>query len=473
VRTRSSAQHRISAARRVGGTVVAAGVAAVLAATVATPATAQSAGSSGSSGSAGSSGSSGSGGAPGGPCGQSTGSSSGSLGRVLPPWITGAPDGRLPVLTGRTKAIEMVTGPGSPNDTIERFNVSGTDLGIMWDNENAGGIHETMVAFGDTVGDCDAVGDDWRSNVLFRSSDTDLTNGIRIDSSPLLPDPPGPADFSKEVVPGWGLPNEYTVIPTAGVAVGGVQYMRVMGVQSWDTPGEWTTIYSALASSTDNGENWNLDPLTARANVAGLDVPGVPQFDADNEKFQQSAFVKKDGYVYEFGTPSGRSGSALLARVPEAQIADLAAYTYWNGSAWVPDLASAATVIDSPVSELSVQWNSYLNKYVAMYTDQTNSIVIRQADNLEGPWSGTQTILSGLLVPSLYGGFMHPWSNGRYLEFVGTTWDRYNVIYFRTDLNGLQMAPADQADRPDPATTGEARRVGTELPSGEVVPVTE
>ena len=467
VRSHLSTHLRTTAVRRVSGAVVAAGVAVVLAAGAATPATGQSLGSSGSSGSAGS------GAAPGGPCGQSEGGSTGSLGKVLPPWITGSPDGGLPVLTGRTRAIEMVTGPGSPNDTINRFNVSGTDLGIMWDNDNAGGAHQTMIAFGDTVGDCGAEGDDWRSNVLFRSADTDLATGMRIDSSPLMPVPPGPANVSKEVVPGFGIPGEYTVIPTAGIAVGGVQYMRVMGVQSWDTPGNWTTLYSALASSTDNGENWTLDPLTARPNVAGLDIPGIPNFDARNADFQQSAFVKNGGFVYEFGTRSGRSGSALLARVPEAQIADLGAYTYWNGSAWVPDLASAMAVIESPVSELSVQWNSYLNKYVAMYTDQTNSLVIRQADNLEGPWSGTQTILSGILVPALYGGFMHPWSSGRYLEFVGTTWDRYNVIYFRTDLSGLQMASGDQADRPDPAVTGEAQRIGTELPSGEVVPVTE
>ena len=76
--------------------------------------------------------------ANGGPCGQGgsgsgSGSASGSIGKALP-WITGSPDGGLPQLTGRTKAVEMVTGPGSPNDTIDRFNVSGTDLGIMWDN---------------------------------------------------------------------------------------------------------------------------------------------------------------------------------------------------------------------------------------------------------------------------------------------------------------------------------------------------
>ncbi|NLU85187.1 DUF4185 domain-containing protein, partial [Rhodococcus sp. HNM0569] len=164
-----------------------------------------------------------------------------------------------------------------------------------------------------------------------------------------------------------------------------------------------------------------------RANTPGVDVPGLPAVAAGNENFQQSAFVHgADGWLYEFGTPSGRFGPARLARVQGADIDNLAAYEYWNGSTWEPDISAAADVIPGSVSELSVQWNSYLNKFVAMYTDPVKGLVIRQAEQLEGPWSGTETILSSVLLPSLYGGFMHPWSDGRYLNFVLTTWDRYN-----------------------------------------------
>ncbi|QNG21128.1 DUF4185 domain-containing protein [Rhodococcus triatomae] len=407
--------------------------------------------------------------AQGGPCGQSSGSSgsaalgssSGSLRDFGLPWLTGPPDGGVPQLVGRTQAIEMVTGPGSPNETIERFNVSGTDLGIMWDAYNG----DVLMAFGDTVGDCDVPGDDWRSNVLFRSNDRNLADGMRIDSSPL----DGP-NHSRQVIHGLfglppGSPIEYTVIPTAGVAVGTDQYVRYMSVRSWDTPGNWTTNYSGLARSTDNGETWTTEPSTARVNAAGLDIPGLPAVSAGNENFQQSAFVPgADGWIYEFGTPSGRFGPARLARVQGGQINDLAAYEYWNGSGWVPDISAAAEVIPGTVSELSVQWNDYLNKYVAMYTDPVKGLVIRQADRFEGPWSGTQTLLNGALLPGLYGGFMHPWSSGRNLHFVATTWNRYNVIYMRTDLEGLQMAATDSVDRPDPTTTGESRLLDIEYP---------
>lgn len=410
--------------------------------------------------------------AQGGPCGQSgsggssgssgsSGSASGSLGGFNLPWITGRPDGSVPVLVGRTQAIEMVTGPGSPNQTIERFNVSGTDLGIMWDNNQ----NEILMAFGDTVGDCDVPGEDWRSNVLFRSDDHNLADGMRISSSPL----DGP-NHSRQVISGLfgvppGSPIEFTVIPTAGVSVGADQYARYMSVRSWDTPGNWTTNYSGLARSTDNGETWTTEASTARVNIPGLDIPGLPGVSPGNENFQQSAyFPGSGGWIYEFGTASGRFGPARLARVQGAQINDLAAYEYWNGTAWVPEIADASPVIPGTVSELSVEWNNFLGKYVAMYTEPQRGLVIRQADNLEGPWSGMQTLLNPALLPGLYGGFMHPWSDGRYLHFVVTTWDRYNVIYMRTDLQGLQMSATDAVDGPDPAVTGETQLIGFTAP---------
>ncbi|WP_231569384.1 DUF4185 domain-containing protein [Prescottella defluvii] len=424
----------------------------------------------GSLGSAGSSGSSGSSGSLGSLASGSLGSATGSLINSLP-WITGAPNGALPVLTGKTKAIEMVTGPGSPNNSIERFSVSGTDLGIMWDTGKTGQDREVMVLFGDTVGDCDEPGDQWRSNVLFRSGDESLDDGMRIDSSPL----DGP-NFSRQVIDGL-LPNprggfpEFTVIPTGGVAVDGVQYVRWMSVRSWDTPGEWTTNYSGLATSTDNGERWHTDPSTVRANLDGLGIPGIPPVSPENNDWQMSAFLPGragDDFIYEFGTQSGRSGQARIARVPKAQIADSLAYQYWNGSDWSEDIADAVPVISGKVSELSVQWNPYLNRYVSIYTD-LGGLRMRQALRPEGPWSTADTLIKSAALPSLYGGFMHPWSDGRYLHYVVTTWDRYNVIYMRTDLNGMQRLTG-QAERPDIAVTGEQRLEGFETPEGFITP---
>ncbi|SEC92998.1 protein of unknown function [Rhodococcus jostii] len=340
------------------------------------------------------------------------------------PWLNGS-DGRLPELRGKTQAVAHITGPRSSNDTIGRFRVLGTDLGIMWDN----GGGEILTAFGDTVGLsdnplCGLVGD-WRSNILLRSSDHDLTNGMGIDNSPV----DGP-NHSKEIIQSKKIPGvEQTVIPTTGISVGegpgATQYINYMSVRSWGAPGEWDTNASGIAYSVDNGENWITDPLTLR--------PNVPTTGAEN--FQMGSYVKHDGFVYAFGTPSGRSGDARLSRVKEADIRNLTAYEYWDGKAWVKSNAVvAAPVIPGPVSELSVQFNEYLGQFVAMYTDAGNSVVMRRSDRLESGWSEPEVLVSSRDVPELYGAYMHPWAQGSDLYFLATTWSDYNVMLLRTNL---------------------------------------
>lgn len=49
------------------------------------------------------------------------------------------------------------------------------------------------------------------------------------------------------------------MIPTAGIAVDGVQYLHFMSVRSWGEPGRWRTNYSRIAHSTDGGQTWRTD----------------------------------------------------------------------------------------------------------------------------------------------------------------------------------------------------------------------
>ena len=386
----------------------------------------------------------------------SLGGGSGSLGSAgnptVAPWKTGT-SGYIPVLTGHTQTVELLTGRTSPNNTVDRFGIQGTDLGILWD----GGDGTTYMALGDTFGDCDVPGEQWRSNILFRSTDRVLDDGMRIDDAPM--ELPGVA---KSILPRSNEQGETTVIPTAGVGVGGTtQYLRYMSVATWGVPGEWVTNYSALAKSVDGGENWVPVPGTVRLGtgspalvpeelrVEGEELPSQPQA-------QMSAFLKADGFVYEYQTPSGRSGEAVLARVPEAEIEDPDRYTYWDGSTWKTDPAAARAVIPAPVSELSVDWNAYLGKYIALYSDAQNNIVMRQSPRPEGPWGQPRILLSHKAIPTMYGAYIHPWSSGNSLYFTMSTWDAYNVFLMRTDLTGMrESAFARSAAPADPVDTGE------------------
>ncbi len=398
------------------------------------------------------------------------------------PWFAPV-GGFMPQLTGRTQAVSLVTGRTSANKTPERFGITGTDLGILWDN----GAGQTLMASGDTMGNC--IGDtQWRSNVLFRSGDGDLSNGMHLDDAPM--EAPG---LAKSIIPRSGMPAlERTTIPTAGISVAGKQYLRYMSVIDWGAPGHWATNYSALAVSGDNGENWAPLPWTWRVSGQNrfplgpandfsydIDVPASPAAPAHTERRsdgpprmdegQMSAFLKDGDFAYEYLTPSGRQGDARLARV---RIKDGAgqeywqdfenprAYEYWDGGAWVPDPRRAAPVLPAPVSELSVSYNQYLGRYVALYTNADNNIVMRQADSPAGPWSGEDVLLSSRSMPSIYGAYVHPWSNGRDLYYTVSTWDAYNVFLMRTNLDAVRRDQITPENRPDPTTTGEVVETG-------------
>ena len=91
--------------------------------------------------------------------------------------------------------------------------------------------------------------------------------------------------------------------------------MNFMSIREWLRDGDWSTNYSAIAMSLDNGQNWSVAPGSVRPSSPD-NVPSG-RFMPGNENFQMGAFMKgKDNYLYSFGTPSGRGGAAFLSRVP-------------------------------------------------------------------------------------------------------------------------------------------------------------
>ncbi|GJF16703.1 hypothetical protein NGTWS1803_33210 [Mycolicibacterium cyprinidarum] len=387
------------------------------------------------------------------------------------PWLN-------PQVSESTNFVSWVTGKNVYNDktlanTLARFAVYGTDVGVMWDN----GIpddpstpdineHQVLIAVGDTYSGANMTGD-WRYNTLFRSSDDDLSNGMTIpDGEWFNGNMFGGAPLSSPTTarpiinrPSW-LPNSVTLIPTAGVSLptpdtefGATQYVSFMSVSKWGSAGQWDTNYSAIAYSTDNGENFTIAPESVRYN----------SIFSGNKNFQQSAFVKgDDGNVYVYGTPNGRQGAAYVARVDADNILDVSKYEYykkassgWFGSSsakWVKGNPSSASAVigksggacgstkpGNTVSEMSVQYNDYLQKYVVLYGDQFNNIVMRTSDTPEGTWSDA-TVLMGQQNGGIYAPMMHPWSpstagTGSDLYWNLSLWSDYNVMLMRTDLS--------------------------------------
>ena len=337
--------------------------------------------------------------------------------------------------------VGWVDGPYSPNNTMTRFDISGADLGIMWDNGQSGLNDQVLIAFGDTYGNCSVAGQEWRENTLFRSADRNLSDGISVPDpqfgniyagSPVTADRP---NFSKQIIASLGLAaTEASVIPTAGIAVGTTQYVNFMSVRQWGQPGSWSTNFSAIAVSTDNGENWTVPQSSIRASFY-FSVPGV-WFNFGDQNFQQAAYVRNNGYVYSLGTASGRGGVAYIARVAENSITDLTQYEYYTLFGWLRGAQFfALPVIWDATSEMSVSWNDYLNKFIVLYTNAFNDVVMRTADNPEGPWSSTTTLVSSAATSGgIYAPYIHPWSSGHDLYFNLSLWSTYAVMMMHTTL---------------------------------------
>jgi hypothetical protein len=361
-------------------------------------------------------------------------------------------------------------------------NVYGTDLGVMWFNGDNG---LTQVAFGDTFSGANMTGN-WRSNVLLLSDDTELFDGLTLLNT-------GPAN---QFIPAarnqvFFIGSEVTNIPSAAIYANGENYVNYFSVKSWDTPGRWTTNYSAISMYDEATDKWVLQPSTVRS--AGW-FRSSTRYRAGDQNFQQAAYVLQPEskvepggtrYVYAFGTPAGRTGSAFLSRVPEGAMTDLGQYEYWDGDTWVRDNPAVAAPIigDSPnsaglfgfvrdvannpkffggwfaglvgaktggnVSEMSVQYNEYLDKYVVMYGNGQNNVILRTAETPEGPWSAPVTVATSLQYPGLYAPLIHPLSGtGELTDELGdpdlsnlywnmSLWGNYNVVLMQTDLTPL------------------------------------
>lgn len=322
---------------------------------------------------------------------------------------------------GDVSVVSQVTGPGSENRTDKRWQVDGTDLGIMWESKPG----EVAVAFGDSFGkgwqEGVVGGPDWRSNALGHSTDTNLSDGMAIDS--MVQDSRCHAAelLNSRKIKNW----ETTVIPTSGFAIGDRQYMSYMSVRRWSTvPGMWWTNYGGIAYSDDNGSTWTKDPHTQWNNMFGL------------SKFQVSTMVPQGDYVYMFGTVNGRIGTVGLARVPKADVLNKTAYQYWVNGTWAPvDANDATPIADGISSELSIRYDAQRSIWQMTYLDPiAGNIVLRESNSPQGQWTAPSTLIRTAEYPKSYGGFMHPWSKDGELYFTMSEWDSYNVYLMKAQL---------------------------------------
>lgn len=157
-------------------------------------------------------------------------------------------DSRLPdLLAGVTNVtrVAQLTGPGGINDTA-KYEFVGADLGSMFQHDG-----KTWFVFGDTFGQrgpglTGGGGDEWCSNSMAYTTDTNPADGITFDSFVIDPK----TGWALEMVPGEKIVNEeMTKIPTYGFSANGAMYLAYMSVRHWGEPGQQRLTGPSAASS--------------------------------------------------------------------------------------------------------------------------------------------------------------------------------------------------------------------------------
>lgn len=388
--------------------------------------------------------------------------------------------------------VAKLTGAESVDHTDTKWNVSGTGNAVMWDN----GSGEVITMFGDTFGAPRPSGEqsdeapqvsgdglnvpvfprgvpfpalpyvnlvqggkqgsgfagdtgtrapsgfDWRVNTLAYSDSDDPLNfsysSFRTDRD----------KHAAESIPAKRANgSEITTLPTSGLSVGGRQYVTYSSVRQYGpAPGSWTSNYSGLAYSDDNGATWRKSGNSFWTN-------GGPA-----KNFQMPALSRRGNMVYMFGTENGRVGGVYVARVPTDQVLNKGAYQYWTNGHWATGLRAEPTpVVSGGVGEVSVQWSQSLGRWLMLSTDVfNNGIVVRQAANPQGPWTSPQVVASGTDYPSIYGASIHPKSHGNDLYFTMSQWSSYNVYLMHATVT-KQAIPAPSPQVPEIPLPGGAR----------------
>ena len=105
------------------------------------------------------------------------------------------------------------------------------------------------------------------------------------------------------------------------------------------------------------------------------------------------------------------SSPCKVGRVELGNILNQGSYQWWDGTNWHRDYNKAIQVLDGSTTGMSIKYNPFIKKYVAVYLPIfNNSLRVRTADSIVGPWSDAQELYktSDSAKGHNYAANMHP-----------------------------------------------------------------
>lgn len=318
-----------------------------------------------------------------------------------------------------TKKIRDLTGPGT---SAGQWGVGGTDLGIPVRQPNG----QVAYVFGDTFEQNTVGGPGWRSPVLLRSQPGGLAAGISFTGA-------AGGQYAKQILAySHADPSYSTWLPTDAITIGSRMYLHFMV-----NKGLGNVLWSQIAYSDDNGENWT--------------VSGARWEGDENASLRQLWTWARggDGYVYVLSTSFRRSDPILLHRVLETKLLDKSAYEPWGFKDQKWGWGNPATVVltgkfgEMCLRKVETKW--VLSWFNAADYDITIKVFDAPTSNLYtaktykpikgGAWGAE----NDTTVAQLYGGYIHPDSTLHELHLIVSQWNTqtnwpYRAMQFVTGV---------------------------------------
>lgn len=301
--------------------------------------------------------------------------------------------------------IERVAGGDMKSDICQKWQICGTDLGIATLASNGSVIY--------TLGDTfpvlrpeDSDGTAWRSPVMVRSNSDPRYERIVFDNAAGIRGAGVAPEVTRNGHHRGGevsfIPNDLVVLPDGRYVLWG------QSIQKW-LHHSWRTNYSQLAVSTDGGNSFQ------RKNVRWSFEGGVNAF--------QMGSMQLDGeYIYRISVRAGRTeGPMVLSRVKWREVLNPKAYYCWDGADWSKKCRAIAHGTFGEPSLRKLSDGTWAMSYLDI---DKRAIVTRTAYSPSGPWSEAKVQLRDTRLPSLYGGFIHPYSTRKHLVLMVSSWQR-------------------------------------------------
>jgi Domain of unknown function (DUF4185) len=189
----------------------------------------------------------------------------------------------------------------------------------------------------------------------------------------------------------WALwPSSIVVNPADNSAL--IFYMVVSA-----KPGNFN--FQGIGSSVAIWQNIQQQPQRPTLNPPIVaDHPDLI-FTENEPNFGSASFVSNGTlYVYGCGTPTdGLDKGCRLGKVDPSSVQNRSAWTFFAGNGnWSPNVSDAVSVFSGD-DILSVSWNSFLQRYVAVYSQNfSQNVIMRTSPNPQGPWSDETTAFSAM-----------------------------------------------------------------------------